>query len=263
MFRGILGLAAALLAGCGGEPAPLRVYAAASLAELIDEAGEVYRQRSGVTVEAAYGASSTLARQIRAGAPADLFVSADREAIAVVAPLLARPPGRVLFGNRLVVVVPPGSAPFRNAADLRRLPSLALADPELAPAGRYARRWLEREGIWTALAPRLLPCASVRAAVAAVRGGHAAAAVVYATDAANSGLPVAFAPAAGQAPAVSYWGAALAQGHPRRDEMLAFLAGAEVARLAANRGFLPPQPKPGASEVAAEGGGRGPGEAAP
>ena len=73
---------------------------------------------------------------------------------------------------------------LRTVADLRdpEFRRIAIGDPEAVPAGVYARRWLERIGLWSALQPRLIPTASVRAALATVERGAADAAIVYRTD---------------------------------------------------------------------------------
>ena len=164
-----------------------------------------------------FGASSDLARQLVAGAPADAFLSADEaqlERVAASGRLVSRT--RVpLLGNRLVVVVPSDAkeAP-RDARGLLALPRLALADPHAVPAGVYARAWLEGRGLWAQLSPRVVPTVDVRAALAAVETGRVGAAVVYATDAAHSKrVRVAFEVPATESPRIVYPAAALTRGH--------------------------------------------------
>jgi len=167
----------------------LRVFAAASLADALGEIGRAWQAASGSSASFNFGASSDLSRQIRAGAPADLFVSADAAQMdALEREGLLRADSRGdLLSNTLVVVVPRSSTARVGAArDLLAFRSLALADPQAAPAGVYARAWLERLGVWPELAPRVVPTLHVRAALAAVESENVEAGIVYRTDAAGS-----------------------------------------------------------------------------
>jgi molybdate transport system substrate-binding protein len=167
----------------------IHVYAAASLSESLAEAAAGWEQASGHEVVVNLGASNDLARQIRAGAPADVFFSAD---VAQMDGLqqdgLVRAGDRVdLLSNTLVVVVPAASAARVAApADLLAFPALALADPEAVPAGVYARKWLEAAGLWARLEKRVVPALNVRAALSMVESEHAPVGIVYKTDAAIS-----------------------------------------------------------------------------
>jgi molybdate transport system substrate-binding protein len=137
-----------------------------------------------------FAGSSDLARQIRAGAPADVFFSADREQVdTLVRAGLVRAEDAVdVLSNVLVVVVPATAGPVAVVApaDLLRLRRVALADPEAVPAGVYARKWLDSRGLWKGLRDRVVPTLDVRAALAAVASEGAQAAIVYRTDAALS-----------------------------------------------------------------------------
>ncbi len=191
-MRALAPLVAALVAVAApaAQAQGLLVYAAASLTDALREATSV----AGLPARFSFAASSTLARQIENGAPADIFASADAE----WADYLARR-GRLVadsrttfLSNRLVLVVP---ADRTRAVDLRRgvdlaalLGSgrLAVGDPAHVPAGRYARAGLEWLGAWAAVEPRLARADSVRAALALVERGEAPFGIVYATDAAAS-----------------------------------------------------------------------------
>ena len=190
---------------------PLLVFAAASLADAVTAAGGAWERGGGAPLAYNFAGSNTLAQQILAGAPAGLFFAADEAQMErVVAAGRVRAGAPVaLLGNRLVVVVPADHAVrLAAAADLLRFPRLALADPEAVPAGVYARRWLEGQGLWERLAPRVVPTLDVRAALAAVAAGHLPTGVVYATDAATSDrVAVAYAVPDGEAPPVRYWAA--------------------------------------------------------
>ena len=140
----------------------------------------------------AYGASSALARQADAGAPAELFLSADLDWIDWLAgrDRLAGPPVRLL-ANDLVLIAPVGSPAqvqvrIAPGVDLVRALAggrLAIADPRAVPAGRYARAALESLGAWKAVEPHLAPAADVRGALALVARGEAPLGIVYRTDA--------------------------------------------------------------------------------
>lgn len=173
---------------CAGAPL---VLAAASLQESLSAAADAWAARRHPRPVLAFAASSALARQVEAGAPADLFIAADEAWMDVLAAKrLIRPPTRVAFlTNRLVLIAPVGRAlplaigrgfPLALALGSGRL---AIADPEAVPAGRYARAALVRLGVWDAVAPKVVRAENVRAALALVERGEAAAGIVYATDA--------------------------------------------------------------------------------
>lgn len=179
------------------EPSIL-VFAAASTKDALEEIGRAYRARAGVEVRFSWGGSGDLARQIAAGAPADVFVSADAAKMDDLAKA-----GRVVLGtrrdllsNRIVVVVPRGATKRPSSAqDLGSLSKVAVADPKSAPAGLYAREWLGHEGVLASVEPRLVPTLDVRAALSAVESGAVDAGIVYRTDArASTGVEIAFEP---------------------------------------------------------------------
>jgi len=199
-------------AGAAGEE--VVVFAAASLADALREIGRAFEARTGHRVVLSLGGSNDLARQIRAGAPAEVFVSASAERMDEVERAgLVRSADRVdLLSNRLVVVVPAGAptAPV-TAEDLVAVRRLALGDPEAVPAGIYARQWLEKRGLWKRLRDRVVPTLDVRSALAAVESGNADAGIVYRTDAAISRrVRVALVVPAGEAPRIVYPAALLA-----------------------------------------------------
>jgi molybdate transport system substrate-binding protein len=192
------------------EPPPgeLLVFAAASLTDALVEIGAAFEAREDVRVLFSFGGSNALARQILAGAPADLFVSANLDRMDELERAgLVRPRDRVeLLSNRLAVVVSVRSAlSVSSPADLQRARRLALGDPEAVPAGIYARRWLAAHGLWAGLHERVIPTLDVRAALGAVESGSADVAIVYRTDAALSGrVRVAFEIPPEQTPGIVY-----------------------------------------------------------
>ncbi len=192
MRRPLLVLAA-VLALAGTRPAAaqdLLVYAAASLTDALQAAAKA----AGTPARFSFAASSTLARQIENGAPADIFASADEEWADYLAArsLLVGDSRASFLSNRLVLIVPadrPRTVDLHRGMDFGTLlgnERLATGDPAHVPVGRYAQQAFEWLGIWPAIEPRLARADSVRAAMALVERGEAPFGVVYATDAAVS-----------------------------------------------------------------------------
>ncbi|WP_027967047.1 molybdate ABC transporter substrate-binding protein [Halomonas halocynthiae] len=169
----------------------VHLLAAASLTNAVDEAVALYRETTDVDVVSVYASSSTLARQIANGAPADIYLSAntrwmdwlDEEGVA----LSER---KDLLNNRLVLVAPLGSPidalqPGEDGALIDALADgerMAVGDPDHVPAGLYTKEALESLGEWEALAPRLARADNVRAALALVERGEVPLGAVYRTD---------------------------------------------------------------------------------
>jgi molybdate transport system substrate-binding protein len=221
-----------LLLSLAASAAELRVSAAASLTDVLQELGGFYQQRTGTHVVFNFGASGMLARQIVEGAPADVFVSADERQMDRV-PAVIR--GRLL-SNVLVVIVPSNST---GKIDLRRAERIAIANPETVPAGAYAKEWLIRRGLWSAVAPHLIPTDNVRAALAAVESRNVDAGIVYRTDAKISRrVRVAFEIADG--PPISYPGAVLRGAANPADarRFLDFLTSPYAQRVFRRYGFV-------------------------
>jgi len=177
-------LVALALGGCGGPATdPVTVYAATSLKEAVTEAAEAWTKRTGRPHRLQFEATSTLARQIQEGAPADVFVTAAPEWLDRVRTLERFD----WLTNRLVVVVRKDDAAF----DLKVLDSLALAH-EQAPVGKYAREALAHQGI--RIPERTITGQNVRDVLSKVSQGGAKAGIVYATDVAiDPGVRVAHA----------------------------------------------------------------------
>jgi molybdate transport system substrate-binding protein len=250
-LAGALALAAAIAgaAAARAEPAPaLRVLAAASLTEVVE--GLAARFEGG-PVEPVFGSSSELARQIRDGAPADVFLSASRDWIDFLreAGALAGEP-IVLARNRLVCVAPQGGAlAARGAADppqlldrLGRGDRVGIAD-EGVPAGEYSRSALRQLGLLAAYTPRLVGQKDVRAVLHAVEQGELAAGFVYATDARVASVAPLFAFDPATHPPIEVLAAALraAPQPAAARRFLAFLQGDEARSLLAGAGFAPPR----------------------
>ena len=192
------------------DRAPL-VLAAASLQESLTAAADAWEREGHRRPVLSFAASSTLARQVAAGAPADLFFSADEEWMDDLAKrgLLAPGTRSDVLGNRLVVVALSGARTGRlnnRAAIARTLSSgpVAMADPDSVPAGRYGKAALTALGVWPVVAPHVVRAENVRAALALVERGAAKYAIVYATDyrAARAAKLVGTFPAASHPPIV-------------------------------------------------------------
>jgi molybdate transport system substrate-binding protein len=194
-FASFLAMLALLLPATASQAAPAKapplVLAAASLQESMNAAADAWQAKGHPRPRISFAGSSALARQIEAGAPADLFVSADEPWMdEVQGKGLLRPGTRVSFlRNELVLIAPRASTtrlriargmPLGKALGTGRL---AVADPAGVPAGVYAKQALTRLGVWSAVEGRLAPGDSVRAALALVSRGVAPLGIVYATDA--------------------------------------------------------------------------------
>ena len=247
MFRSALAaIVAALLAPQGlPEPKPITVSAAVSLTDALSAIAAQYGKEGRGSVRLNFGASNVLARQIVAGAPADVFVSADEAQMDVVAAAqLLLDGSRVnLLRNQLAIVVPSDRPRTMTRPQELTAPAfkrIAIGDPAAVPAGVYAKAWLETEGLWQTLEPRMVPSGSVRAALAAVESGAADAAIVYRTDVRVAlKATVAYVVPAGRGPRIVY-PAAIVKTTNARDEsqrFLDYLRGASSARVFERFGF--------------------------
>jgi molybdate transport system substrate-binding protein len=192
VMRVILSLLALILVCVGYSPAAeVRVFAAASLTDVLKEIAADYEKSSGAKVVFNFAGSNFLARQIEAGAPADIFFSADEAQMDRVqkAGLVVTGTRQNRLSNSLVIVVAKDNTrPITSGRDLKNpeIKRVALADPAGVPAGIYAKAYLEKQNLWTALSQKIVPTENVRAALAAVEAGNVDAAIVYKTDAAIS-----------------------------------------------------------------------------
>jgi molybdate transport system substrate-binding protein len=200
-------LAVVALPSRAGE---ITVFAAASLTDSLRQAAAHYEKDSGDKIIFNFGASSTLARQIEEGAPADIFLSADEAKMDGLEKkgLIESATRKSRLGNVLVVVVAADSAlQIQSAGDLTNasIQKIALADPRAVPAGVYAKAWLEKQQLWSVIEPKVVPAENVRGALAAVEAGNVAAGVVYKTDAGISKkVKVVYEVPAADAPVISY-----------------------------------------------------------
>lgn len=237
-----------LLVPLAAHAQELTVFAAASLTDAMKDISTQWVQAGHQPLRMSFGSSSTLARQIEAGAPANLFASADENWMDYLAQknLIAADTRKDLLGNDLVLVVPadkPLHVTLGPGFDLLALlgPSgrLAVGDPAHVPVGIYAEQALKKLGWWDSVSPHLAPTADVRAGLLLVERGDVPAGIVYATDAAASKAVM----VAGTFPAdshdpITYPFAAVKSGDtPETRVLLAFLAGPQARAVFVQRGF--------------------------
>ena len=190
-MRRLIALIVALCAIVPCHAAPPLVLAAASLQESLNAAADAWAARRHERPILSFASSSALAKQIDAGAPADIFISADEPWMDDVARHgLVKPGTRTSFlGNRLVLVAPAATAKpvaIRPGFPLARLlgdGKLAMGEVSSVPAGKYGKEALARLGIWDAVSGQVAGADSVRSALALVERGEAPYGIVYATDA--------------------------------------------------------------------------------
>lgn len=186
-------MAVSLAAGASRADDTVTVFAASSLTSTVAEISARYTKSSGQRVRLSFAASSALARQIAAGAPADIYLSANRDWMDYLAKrgLIEADSRTASVGNRLVLIAPADSPlqPMKITRTLN-LPKLlapdgriAVGDPAHVPAGSYAKQALVQLGLWPDAAPRLARLDNVRHALALVERGETPLGIVYATDA--------------------------------------------------------------------------------
>ncbi|WON76029.1 molybdate ABC transporter substrate-binding protein [Serratia sp. UGAL515B_01] len=170
----------------------ITVFAAASLTNALQEIATEYQKDHDVQVVSSFASSSTLARQIEQGAPADLFISADQQWMDYVIDKqqMVKDTRYTLLGNKLVLIaaksVHQDKIDVNKKTDWVRLLNggrLAVGDPDHVPAGLYAKEALQHLGAWTALESQLARANNVRSAMALVEREEAPLGIVYGSDA--------------------------------------------------------------------------------
>jgi molybdate transport system substrate-binding protein len=190
MLLGVVIVASAAMA----HASEITVAAAASLSDALAEAGRVFQSQTGDTVRFSFAASSTLAKQIEAGAPVALFFSADEDWMDYLdsRKLLIAATRMDLLGNRLVLIEPADKTAQVDIvagfplASLLGSGRLSMGEPGSVPAGKYGKQALVNLGVWDSVSSKVVAADSVRSAMAFVQSGEAPFGIVYATDAASS-----------------------------------------------------------------------------
>jgi len=226
----------------------LTVFAAASLTDAMNDISTQWTQAGHPALRLSFASSSTLARQIEEGAPANLFASADEKWMEYLADkkLIAGDTRKDLLGNSLVLIVPSDKPLHVTIAPGFDLPGLlgpngrlATGDPKHVPVGIYAEQALKKLGLWDAVAPHLASTEDVRSALLLVERGESPVGIVYGTDAAVSKAVI----VAGTFPEsshdpVSYPFAVTKSGDtPDARSLLTFLSGPQARAIFVKRGF--------------------------
>ena len=253
MFGWVAAMAAAVLSVATPAAAqtkePLTVFAAASLTNALSEIGKAYTARTGQPVHFSFASSGVVARQLEAGAKADLFFSADTEWMDYVQTrgLIDPATRRDVLRGRLALIAPVASTVrltikpgFPLVAALGPSGRLATGDPASVPAGRYAKSALTALGIWPAVVDRLARADNVQVALTYVAHGEAPLGIVYETDAAiEPGVRiVGLFPEKTHAPIV-YPLAVMRTASPGAADFYRFAQGPEARAIYARYKFLP------------------------
>jgi len=246
-MRGLL-LLGALLLPLTARAQEVTVFAAASLTDAMKDISALWVQAGHPALRLSFGSSSTLARQIEQGAPANLFASADEKWMDYLArkKLIVADTRKDLLGNDLVLVVPadqPRHVTINASFDLPGLLGatgrLAVGDPAHVPVGIYAEQALRKLGLWDSISPRLARTDDVRSGLLLVERGEAPAGIVYATDTpVSKGVMVAGTfPDSSHDPITYPFAVTTAGDTPEAHALLAFLTGPDARAVFVRRGF--------------------------
>jgi molybdate transport system substrate-binding protein len=237
-----------MLFGCSPAPRaprePVTVFAAASLTDALGEIAADYEAETGQPVRLSFAASGAVARQIQAGAPADVVVLADVKWMDRLEEggFVASGSRLDLLRNSLVVIAGETETVTGNPLDWVLLDrrKLAIGDPESVPAGAYARTWLEGLGRWQGLQASIVTAADVRAVRSFVSRGEAQLGVVYKSDVTGvAGLRIVLEPPADQQPSILYPAAIARTAGPDAAGFLTYLQGDKARAAFARAGFAP------------------------
>jgi molybdate transport system substrate-binding protein len=216
------------------------VFAAASMKDVVEEAAREFKSAGGgIDVKASFAASSVLAKQIEAGAPAAIFISADNDWMDYLEErkLIAVASRRVIAGNALVIASSAAEKP--KGLDLLQAGRFAMGDPSNVPAGKYGKAALEKLGLWGQVEKNAVFAENVRVALQYVNRGEVSAAIVYASDlAAAPDLAEAYRfPASSHKPIV-YPAALVGKGTAGAKAFLDFLSGEKGQAIMKAKGFV-------------------------
>ena len=245
----VTALALALLTSAASAADQVRIFAAASVAPSLQKIADTYKAGKDVEVLITPAASGALAKQIEAGAPADIFISADLKwmAYAKEKGLMKEGSSFNLLGNSLVLVAAKDDKVAVDFADKATLPAalgeerLAVGEAKSVPAGAYAEEALKSLGLYDAVSPRFAPAENVRVALQMVARGEAKLGIVYGTDAAaEPGVAVvATFPETSHKPIVYPIGLTKGAG-PTASDFVAYLKGPEADAVFTAAGFVKP-----------------------
>ena len=245
----VVALTAVLLTAVAACAQDVTLSVAVSLKEVTEELGRAFMAaRPGVTLRYNFGASGELQKQIEAGAPVDVFLSAaPRQMDDLEKQNLIVPASRRAFARNALVVVKPADSriDITKPADLleARVGRIVVGNPRTVPAGQYAEESLRALGLWDRLQPKLIFAENVRQALDYVARGEVDAGFVYTTDAASraQGVKEAFRPPDDSYRPVVYPGAIVAASRQAAlaQAFLDLLGGAEGRTVLSRFGFRP------------------------
>lgn len=227
------------------------VFAAASLTDALKDEAALWVKQGHPAATLSFGSSSTLAKQIEQGAPANIFASADEKWMDDMASKNQIVPDtrKDLLGNDLVLIVPaskPTHVTIKQGFDLARLLGangrLAVGDPAHVPVGLYAKQALEKLGIWDSVSSKIAATADVRSGMLLVEQAEAPAGIVYSTDAAVSRkvMIAGTFPASSHDPITYPFAIVKAGDTPAARAFLTFLEGPQAKAIWVKRGFKLP-----------------------
>jgi molybdate transport system substrate-binding protein len=244
----VVSLAGASVSVAADAGKTVLVFGAASLTDVLDELGHAFTAQTQVEVKSSLAASSALAKQIEAGAPADVFFSADLEWMDYLQQRnLLRPGSRHdVVLNRLVLIAPVDSkvtvkiAPGFDLLKALGDGKLATGDPDSVPVGKYAHAALEKLGVWDRVSSRIVRAENVRAALAFVARGEAPLGIVYRTDAlAEKRVRIVDVFPQGSHPQVTYPIALTKGASPEAQRFEDFVTGPAAKKIFLKYGFQP------------------------
>jgi molybdate transport system substrate-binding protein len=247
-FAGFVMLYGPASAPAAADDKVLTVFAAASMKNALDDIDAAFTARTGIKVNASYAASSTLAKQIEQGAPADIFVSADTDWMdyAVGKKDINEATRVNLLGNSIVLIAPKDSkignvtiGPGFDLATLAGDGRIATGDVKAVPVGKYAKAALEKLGAWVAAEPKFAMADSVRAALTLVARGEAVLGIAYSTDAkVEPGVKIVGTFPPDSHPPIIYPVAATATAKPEANDYLGFLRSQAAKAVFEKYGFV-------------------------
>lgn len=242
---GLIALVVGALAACAPREKaaqPVTVFAAASLTDVLGAVAEDYERETGQPIRLSFAGSGAVARQVEAGAPADVVVLADRPWMdrLQTAGAVTAASRRDLVGNTLVLIAASDARIEGDPLEWLRTSGgrLAVGDPDSVPAGAYARDWLTGRGLWDGLQPSLVMASDVRAVLAFVARGEARLGVVYASDARTTyAVRVVLTPPEAEQPEIVYPAALTPSASPAAARFLDHLRSPEAAARFREYGF--------------------------
>jgi molybdate transport system substrate-binding protein len=250
-FRIAVALVVTLMSAIGTEAnaQDVTVFAAVSLTNALTDIAKIYNLKNPVKIRLSFNATSTLAKQIEAGAPADIFISADEQWMDYLETrnLIDKSTRSSAFGNSLALVTKADDA--RQLKIVPNLPlaaylnggRLAIGDPDHTAVGIYAKQALLNLGVWDSVASSLARAASVRAGLTMVERGEVSMGIAFTTEAKLSDKVRILDIFPAKTHEAIVYPVALVSSSTNADQgkaFIAFLSGSETRRILDGYGFV-------------------------